>query len=194
MPDNKENYELLQLQYSDPDSLMCIGELIELEKQKFVRIYGIDADKEAVGICRKRLKEEGNIYLRQGSIGDLNDLFQDKKFNSITCLDVLEHIKLEECKNALSNIYKLLNDDGNFIFTGPGVFEKVRIFLGRSPTHLHSHSSYGWRKMIERAGFYAVNVETEGFPIFRSDFFRKRIHVLGKCCLIIAKKCSGNTK
>ena len=216
MPDNKENYELLQLQYSDPDSLMYkklrivdsyitggetlldigvgIGELIELEKQKFVRIYGIDADKEAVGICRKRFKEDGNIYIRPGSIGNLNDLFQDKKIDYITCLDVLEHIKLEECKNALSNIYKLLKKEGFFIFTGPGIFEKVRIFLGRSPTHLHSHSSYGWKRMIERAGFYVINVETVEFPIFRSDFFRKRIHVLGKCCLIIAKKCSGNTK
>lgn len=206
----REDYESLHLQYRDLNSLMYkklrivdsyinggetlldigvgIGELIELEKQKFRKIYGIDADEESVKICRKRFENDENIYIIDGNINDLENLFEDRKFDYITCLDVLEHIKIEECKKALNNIYNLLKDGGKFIFTGPGVFEKIRILLGRSPTHLHSHSSYGWKRMIERAGFDVINVETVEFPIIHSNFLRKRLHIFGKCCLIVAEK------
>ena len=207
---HKEDYELLLLQYRDPNSLMYkklrivdsyinggetlldigvgIGELIELEKQRFRKIYGIDADEESVNICRKRFESDENIYIIEGNINDLENLFEDRKFDYITCLDVLEHIKVEECVKNLNNIYDLLRDGGKFIFTGPGVFEKIRILLGRSPTHLHSHSSYGWKRMIERAGFDVMNVETVEFPIIHSNFLRKRLHIFGKCCLIVAEK------
>ena len=207
---HKEDYELLLLQYRDPNSLMYkklrivdsyinggetlldigvgIGELIELEKQRFRKIYGIDADEESVNICRKRFESDENIYIIEGNINDLENLFEDRKFDYITCLDVLEHIKVEECVKNLNNIYDLLRDGGKFIFTGPGLFEKIRILLGRSPTHLHSHSSYGWKRMIERAGFDVMNVETVEFPIIHSNFLRKRLHIFGKCCLIVAEK------
>jgi len=207
---HKEDYESLLLQYRDPNSLMYkklrivdsyinggetlldigvgIGELIELEKQRFRKIYRIDADEESVNICRKRFESDENIYIIEGNINDLENLFEDRKFDYITCLDVLEHIKVEECVKNLNNIYDLLRDGGKFIFTGPGLFEKIRILLGRSPTHLHSHSSYGWKRMIERAGFDVMNVETVEFPIIHSNFLRKRLHIFGKCCLIVAEK------
>ncbi len=207
---HKENYKSLAYQYRDPGSLMYkklrvvdsyitggetlldigvgVGELIELEKQKFSRICGIDADEESVRICRRRFENDGNIHIREGDMACLWDLFRGRKFDYITCLDILEHIRLDECKKALNSIYDLLKDDGRFIFTGPGVFEKIRIFLGRSPTHLHSHSSYGWKSMIEGAGFNVINVETADFPALYSDFLRKKLHLFGKCCLITAEK------
>ncbi|WXG40358.1 MAG: class I SAM-dependent methyltransferase [Candidatus Freyarchaeum deiterrae] len=76
----KQNYDSLYYQYRDPNSLMykklravdgyisagsClldigmgIGELIELEKQKFEKMYGIDVCEESVKICRKRFKKK----------------------------------------------------------------------------------------------------------------------------------------
>jgi predicted TPR repeat methyltransferase len=144
--------------------------------------------KIQVEICRKRFKHDEKICIMKGDINNLENLFKDKKFDYITGLDVLEHIEMEECKKALNNIYNLLKDEGKFIFTGPGVFEEVRILLGRSPTHLHSHSSYGWKSMIERAGFDVINVETVEFPVIYSDFLRKKLHIFGKCCLIVGEK------
>lgn len=207
---HKENYKSLAFEYLNPKSLMYkklrivdsyirkgtylldigggVGELIKLEKQKFEKVYGIDIDEEAIEICRERFKKIPNIYIRQASISDLEDLFRNEKFDCITCLDILEHIKVEECRKALNDIYNLLKDGGKFIFTGPGVFEKIRILLGRSPTHLHSHSSYGWKRMIEKAGFKVITVETVEFPIIHSNFLRKRLHIFGKCCLIVAEK------
>ena len=121
-------------------------------------------------------------------LDNLLEVFKNKRFDCITCLDVLEHVEIEKSKKALNDIYILLKDEGTFIFTGPGIFGKIFIFLGLSPTHLHSHSSYGWKKMIERAGFKILTVETVEFPIIHSNFLRKKLHIFGKCCLIVSKK------
>lgn len=212
----KENYKSLGFEYGNPNSLMFkklrivtsyisggetlldvgagVGELIELEKRKFEKIYGIDTDEEAITICHKRFENDENIHIIRADINDLKSLFKDEKFDYITCLDVLEHIEVRACNNALKNIYDLLKDDGKFIFTGPGVLEKIRILLGRSPTHLHSHSSYGWKRIIERAGFDVRIAETVEFPIIHSNFLRKKLHLFGKCCLIVAEKDAGSVK
>jgi len=209
---HKENYESLLSQYRDPTSLMYkklrivdtymnsggtlldigagTGELIGLEKQKFDKICGIDIDKESVEICSKRFENNKTIQIIRGGINDLGNLFKDEKFDYITCLDVLEHIEVEESKKALKDIHYILKDEGKFIFTGPGVFEKIRIFLGLSPTHLHSHSSYGWKKIIRKAGFNILSVESVEFPLIHSNFLRKRLHIFGKSCLIVAEKRS----
>jgi len=207
---HRENYKLLDSEYRNPNSLMYkklrivnsyidggeslldigigTGELIELVKQKFEKIYGIDVDEESVEICRKRFKNDKKFCIMQADINELKHLFKYEKFDYITCLDVLEHIKVEESRRALNNIFSILKDGGKFIFTGPGIFEKVRIFLGLSPTHLHSHSSYGWKKMIEKANFNVINVETVEFPLLHNSFLRKNLHIFGKCCLIVAEK------
>lgn len=162
------------------------GELLELVKNKFSQSYGIDIEDESIEICKKRFKNS-NISIIQHSINNLN-IFEEKKFNYITCCDVLEHVPLDESKDAINNIFKLLNNDGIFIFTGPGFFEKLKIRLGKSPEHIHSHSSYGWKKLIEEAGFKIISIETVEFPLINNEFLRKKLHIFGKCCLIIAKK------
>lgn len=204
------NYNSLKSEYLDPESLQYkklrfvdqyiskghslldigsgTGELIKLEINKFDEIYGIDADSESLKICRDSFKNKKNVHIFESNLQNLDVLFSDTKFDCVTCLDVLEHIELKECKQVLQSIHHVTKDLGLFIFTGPGVFEKVRISLGMSPTHLHSHSSYGWKKLIEEAGFNILIVETVEFPLINSDFLRKNIHIFGKCCTIISQK------
>ena len=164
------------------------GELIELVKDRFDVIYGIDNDIDAFNICRRRFQNNNNIYVLKNDVGNIEQSLNNKRFDYITCLDVLEHIDLNNCKNVLRTVCKMLKNDGVFIFSGPGIFEKMRIALGLSPTHIHSHSSYGWRKMIENAGFRVSNIETVEFPVIHSNILRKRLHIFGKCCMIITKK------
>lgn len=42
--------------------------------------------------------------------------------------------------------------------------------------------------MIRQAGFIIASVETVEFPIIHSKFLRKKLHLFGKCCLIVAHK------
>ena len=86
----KEDYQALDAQYLDPNSLMYqkmrlvdryiskantlldigtgTGELIELEKHKFKRIWGIDTDAESIEICRRRFDTEREITLMECSL------------------------------------------------------------------------------------------------------------------------------
>lgn len=166
------------------------GELIELEKHKFGKVYGIDNNEEAVKMCKDRFKNIKNISVIRYDMCDI-DMFNNQfheKFDYITCLDVLEHIEKKECKKILHEIYNMTKNNGTFIFSGPGIFEKIKIYLDMSPTHKYSCSSYGWKKMIEDSGFRVIHIETVEFPLVHSNFLRKKLHILGKCCLIISKK------
>jgi len=95
---HKEDYKSLLLQYRNPNSLMYkklrivdsyinggetfldigvgIGELIELGKQKFGEVCGINADEESVKIRRKRFENDENIYIIEGNINNLENLFE----------------------------------------------------------------------------------------------------------------------
>lgn len=210
MDSHKVNFEQLSSDYSNSGSLqykklriidsyipsgeklldvgMGTGETINLEKGKFKEICGVDADYDSVRICQDRFGGNPSIKIFHGDIHDLTTLCGQTKFNVITALDILEHLNKSDCESALSSCYDLLKDGGMFIFSGPGVFEKIRIHLGLSPTHLHSHSPLGWRRMIEKAGFTIVNTETAEFPVFHWDCLRRNVCILGKCCIIVARR------
>jgi 2-polyprenyl-3-methyl-5-hydroxy-6-metoxy-1,4-benzoquinol methylase len=206
----KEDYVSLRSQYNDPSSLMYkklrivdshinegktlldigtgVGELIDLEKNKFETIYSFDMDLDSVEFSKNRFQEYNHIKIELGNLNNLENLVKGKKFDVITCLDVLEHVNLNTTIKTISTIYKILDDNGIFIFTGPGIFEKIRIKMGRS-NHIHSHSSYSWINMLKNSNFSISSIETVEFPIFnKNNFLRKNLHIFGKCCLIVCKK------
>jgi 2-polyprenyl-3-methyl-5-hydroxy-6-metoxy-1,4-benzoquinol methylase len=210
MDNSKVNYRHLHSEYMDPtsesykklrivdrfldkgDLLLDIGigtgDLIELEKNKFNKIYGLDLEQESIELCKKRFENYADIQIFQENIIKIPELFHQEKFDCCTCLDVLEHIEEKNIPDILLAINRCLKENGVFIFSGPGIFEKLRIILGRSPTHIHSHSSYVWKKMIKSAGFEIIHIETVNFPLLNSDFLRKRCHLFGICCIIVAIK------
>lgn len=206
----RENYNSLRSQYADPHSLVSkrlrlvdsyitsgrnlldfgagTGELINLERQKFSDIYGVDSDERSISICEERFGKDKNIRVCQNSGNDLVSAFGDTRFDCITACDVLEHIQLGESKRLLGVFHSLLDVGGKFIFTSPGIFDKVKIAMGRSPTHVHAHSSYGWAGLITNAGLQVVSIESVEFPLIHSSVLRKWLHIFGQCCIIIAKK------
>jgi predicted TPR repeat methyltransferase len=212
MSHERVNYESLKCEYSDPFSLQFkklrlvdryipegkflldigagTGEFIKLEISKFGEIYGIDADNESLGILADRFKTQKNVHIIESDSKNLNIIFPRNKFDCVTCLDILEHIELHECKIVLKQIYEITNDFGLFVFTGPGIFAKFKISIGSSPGHLHSHSSYGWARLINESGFDIISVESVEFPLIDNVFLRKNVHILGKCCVIISQKKS----
>jgi len=206
----KVNYDSLHKQYKDPTNLQFkklkkvssyilggyalldigigTGELIQQERERFDVIYGIDSDEDSVEICRQMFLHDSNVNILLDDITNLTKIPSAMKFDFITALDVFEHIPLCKMSEGLSAIYAHLKEDGTFIFTGPGIFEKLLILLGRSPTHLHSHSSYGWKKIIEKSGFIVDYIAAIEFPLYDHIFLREKFHLFGKCCLIIARK------
>lgn len=172
------------------DSLLDIGcgtgELIERVKDKFGIIFGIDVDNGALRICNKKFSNYKNIKISKQDIVEIGKCPRTR-FDYITALDVLEHLDLVSTKKSLSTISNLLKDGGKFIFTGPNWYDKIRIRAGNT-WHKHSHSSLGWKKLIESGGFKVIHIETIEFPILHSEFLRKYLHLFGKCVCIVAEK------
>jgi predicted TPR repeat methyltransferase len=192
----REDYQSLIRQYADPSSLAYkklqfvdshftvgmnlldlgtgSGELIELEKPKFDALYGVDSEEESLRICRRRFKNDKKIHIVQSSETDLTSLFQSTRFDCVAACDGLERMELKDCVELLDTFYYSLDFDGKFVFSGPGIFEKVRITFGRSPTHIQSHSSYGWSRLIRSAGVQPISTESVEFPLIHSPVVRKR--------------------
>lgn len=76
---------------------------------------GIDISISAI----KYAKEHYNLNCIQGSIKDLDILFQGKKFDIIFFSEVFEHLNRDEKRDALSLIKQKLNENGLLIITCP---------------------------------------------------------------------------
>ena len=159
------DYDSLSRQYADPTSLQYkklrlvdsyitggknlldfgtgTGELIKLEEKKFDNIYGIDSDEESVSICRTRFENDERIHIVENNANNITGTFAGIRFDCISACDVLEHLKFRDCLKLLDSFYSLLDTDGIFIFTGPGVFEKMKIMLGEI-SHTRSQSFVLW--------------------------------------------------
>ena len=193
---HSQNYKKIQLvnSFIYPDeSLLDIGSgtgsFIELVHDKFQEIYAIEQDPLALGLLQKKFSSNPKIHIIPQQIVDFfGDKNNKSRFSTITCLDVLEHLSLEECQQTIHSLFKILEPGGLIIISVPGIFEKIRIILGRSPTHLHSHSSYQWAGFLKDAGYEIVSIQTVEFPFTDHIFLKKHLHLFGKCCVIVAVK------
>jgi SAM-dependent methyltransferase len=203
------NFQLLEKEYSDPTSLgykkihlintlipeggrlldigMGTGALLSLRVGRHQQIIGIDNDDTSVAICKEKFGNNPEVEVTNAGISDIKNRVKGT-FSCITCLDILEHIDEKDVAPSLQNIFSLLAEDGIFIFSGPGMFEKIRIFLGRSPTHLHSHTPHGWSRYVQNAGFKILDVQSVEYPVIHSEFLRKKFPIFGKCCVIVGQK------
>lgn len=100
------------------------GEILEIgcgigNFSNYLSAYGkltaIDVNKEYVKEAKDKIDVKGDIGLGDIEKGDY--FFKDKLFNTIVCINVLEHIK--DDTQALRNIYKLLAPDGYLILLVP---------------------------------------------------------------------------
>ncbi|MDX5320005.1 MAG: methyltransferase domain-containing protein, partial [Bacteroidota bacterium] len=77
---------------------------------------GIDIKCEQVCKCNEFYRERhiSNVYFKTG---DLNTYRQEKAFDLVICVDVLEY--LEDDSTVFQNIYDSLKDDGIFLMSVP---------------------------------------------------------------------------
>lgn len=125
------------------------GETMELLKDSGYNIEGIDLSQEAVKQCKaKRLSAK-----KQDFLGN------KKKYNSIICIDVLEHIK--DDSKFIKHIYESLKKQGKaFILVPSGKMMKDDIKYG----HYRRYSKKQLIKKLKQGGFKIEYVEMFGYP------------------------------
>ena len=91
----------------------CTGYNLHLLSE-FGTVYGVDVEKKAVEYCKMRGFKR--IYhLKNG----LKLPFKDNYFDTITCLDVLEHIREDE--DYLKELYRVLSQGGHLVLFTPAI-------------------------------------------------------------------------
>ncbi len=88
--------------------------LASLGSKQIARLVGVDVSAEAIEGGRRKFPE---LDLRHCAEGEGLD-FPDKTFDSITLMDVIEHV--HEQVELLGQLERMLTDDGVLIVTVPG--------------------------------------------------------------------------
>lgn len=119
---------------------------------KYGRVWAFDRDAHAVSATHKQVN--GRAFVGQGDIENGNYFFKNKKFSTIICLNVLEHINND--KQALANMRQLLVPGGSLILLVP-----IHAFLfgsiDRAIGHCRRYNTNALIREVRRHGFQVVS-------------------------------------
>jgi len=114
------------------------------------KYIGIDVK----GTGHKETKKNVDAYFDGSTIP-----FEDKKFDSIVCTQVLEHA--EDPDTLLESCHRVLIDNGKVFITVPFVWNEHEI-----PYDFRRLTRYGLTQILEKHGFVIEKIETTG-GVFR---------------------------
>lgn len=105
--------------------------------------------------------------------------YEDKSFNLVTLIEVLEHIMNAEM--LVDEIYRVLADDGHFLLSTPNyAFYKHRLngILGKAPPEEGRHLRFFIKRKLKNIlisrGFRIVKINSFGYlPLFNKIMLRR---------------------
>lgn len=115
---------------------------------KYGIVWAIDIDKEYIKETEKKVMGKAKV-----GIGDIESgkyFFGNRRFDSIVCLNVLEHIKADQA--ALDNLYQLLNKGGRLILLLP-VHQFLYGEIDKSINHFRRYNKSQINRQLEEIGF-----------------------------------------
>lgn len=118
-------------------------------------VFAIDIDRNHVAKTKKLFENKANVQI--GDIENNSVFFNGQKFDSIICLNVLEHIRAD--KEALKNLHDLLNKDGVLVLIVPAhdfLFGEI----DRSIGHFRRYDKTALSELVTDVGFKIINSRT----------------------------------
>ncbi|MDD5638416.1 MAG: methyltransferase domain-containing protein [Candidatus Pacebacteria bacterium] len=165
----------------------------------------IDVEKERLEVFQWQLRKRGIRNCKIRMMNAMNLYFLNKTFDTIFCIETLEHIKEQE--KALNEMYRVLKDNGDLVLSVPNrwwIFETHganlpllswnRVpFFSWLPKKIHDKYAYArtYTKkeivdLVYRAGFRNIRTEFMMPPLdrlenkFLQNFFRHIIFFIRK--------------
>jgi len=117
--------KLVKLLPQTPASFLEIGpgmgDVSHYLAKRFPKIHGeiTDISPDSIAIVRERIKGFANFSF---SVTDFNTISGGDRFDLIIACEVFEH--LEDDTSAFNSVYRLLKQDGYFIFSAPAFMKK----------------------------------------------------------------------
>jgi len=159
------------------------GEFNYYLRDRFEESVGVDINEADIATARE-LTDDSSIRFETGSILELS--FADDSFDTVICVDVLEHVERPDV--ALAELRRVLKPGGQLVVTVPHAeypfsYDPINFILERvRKTHLpigiwgFGHDKLFDRTQLERlirdAGFHLVKTEllTHGFCGFLEGY------------------------
>jgi SAM-dependent methyltransferase len=132
--------------------------LLDLQKEKFTNVYGLDFSPEAIELCKQRGLER--VFVMDGHYPD----FENDFFDIIISSDSLEHLEKDEV--ALANWKRILKPGGTLY-----VFVPAYQFLWSDHDLInHHYRRYSKHLLAERVSGAGFKIEQKGFWNFAMFF------------------------
>jgi cyclopropane fatty-acyl-phospholipid synthase-like methyltransferase len=164
------------------------GALLEGLIDAKVEGWGVDASPRAVELTRSRLHGRpgfGGVSL----LAETGASFEDGFFDSVTCIETIEHVDSLHLSEMLASIRGLLADGGTFLVSTPCQedLESAAVHcpfcdsLFHPVQHIRSWSPAAVARVLEEAGFAVVFCQGIRFEAFQawSAFEGSSTEVLG---------------
>lgn len=125
---------------------------------KYGKVWAIDIDPQ--GIEKTREVVNGRVRIGFGDLETNKFFFGNRKFDTIVCLNVLEHIK-DDLK-ALKNLNKLLRPGGFLILLVP-LHQFLYGQIDRSIGHFRRYSKSELNEILKKVGFKIIKSKRLNF-------------------------------
>ena len=114
---------------------------------KFARsVTGLDADQELVKHCQDTYGHLQNLSFIQGDLRDLSGL--KGQFDTVVCLDVIEHFAAEDAHVVLDNLSSALTSRGMLVIGTPNARSQEFGSDRRKQTHAFEYDYPTFREML----------------------------------------------
>lgn len=150
-----------------------------MSREKNATITGIDFNEASIQFCKKQFKKENTNFV----VKNLNDLeFENKKFDKIAFLEILEHLQNDEAENIVLNFNKILKPNGYLVLSTPNrksfwpFIEYVLDFFKLTPAmkgeqHVKLYKQIDLVELLKVAGFSKITIYKTHFIAPWLSFF-----------------------
>lgn len=126
--------------------------------------FGVDISKDQINYANKTYKNRKFILLNEKKFP-----FRDKTFDSISLIEIIEHLEKEEVNNLLNECKRCLKDSGKIILTTPNyisfwpILELVLNKISKvnyEHQHITKFNLFSLKKIILKHGFKSFQLGT----------------------------------
>jgi SAM-dependent methyltransferase len=136
-------------------------------------IVGVDCDGKAIEEIQRRFSRYSNFHGFHSDFSNLDlDNLQTFAFDTITCLNVLEHI--DDDHNALVTMHTLLVDSGRLVLIVPAL-QWLYGSMDAADGHFRRYSTRELKEKLSTAGFTVSKLQYRNLPGIFGWFLNGRI-------------------